>query len=62
MRARLPRYDLQFPLTEFLAVLPQLHARAGMTRDGEHAWVETTDRAHLETVLNSLLFLSPALP
>jgi len=30
VRARLPRYDLQFPLDDFLARLPRLQARAGM--------------------------------
>jgi hypothetical protein len=30
VRARLPRYDLQFPLAEFLTELPQMHARSGM--------------------------------
>lgn len=28
--ARLPRYDLQFPLPEFLSLLPRLRAPAGM--------------------------------
>lgn len=30
VRARLPRYDLEFPLPAFLARLPTMHARAGM--------------------------------
>jgi len=30
LRARLPRYDLQFGLPEFLEVLPELRAPAGM--------------------------------
>jgi len=30
LRARLPRYDLQFGYAEFLEVLPELHAPAGM--------------------------------
>jgi hypothetical protein len=30
LRARLPRYDLQFPLADFLTELPQMHARSGM--------------------------------
>ena len=101
LTARLPRYDLQFSLSAFLSVLPQLHARAGMLalqmerpvpdtltmehladnsrrrsilrenglllsfdlpHDGEYAWVETYDRAHLEGVLNSALFASRDLP
>ena len=101
VRARLPRYDLQFELAEFLEVLPELHARAGMLalqmlrpvpdtlmmdkvaddanrwnilkqngcvlsfdlpHDGEHAWVETPDRDHLQRVLNTPLFSSRDLP
>jgi hypothetical protein len=100
-RARLPRYDLQFPLADFLTELPQMHARAGMLamqmsrpvpdtlvmehlvdkparhtilgqngwllsfdlpHDGEHAWVETPDREHLERVLSTPLFRSRVLP
>lgn len=101
LRARLPRYDLQFEFAEFLDVLPELHAPAGMLalqmrrpvpdtltieplgdgpqrwnilkqngwllsfdlpHDGAHAWVETTDREHLDRVLGTPLFLSRELP
>jgi hypothetical protein len=101
VRARLPRYDLQFAFAEFLEVLPELRAPAGLLalqmrrpvpdtltiesvgdghqrwnmlrengwllsfdlpHDGEHAWVETPDRQHLERVLATPLFESRDLP
>ena len=30
IRARLPQFDVQFPIAEFLERLPRMHARAGM--------------------------------
>ena len=101
MRARLPRFDAEFPHADFLARLPAMHARAGMLalqmdrpvpdtlsfehiatdpnrrailrrngwllsfdlpHDGEHAWVECTDRAHLERVLADPVIASRELP
>lgn len=99
--ARLPRYDLQFPLADFLARLPRLRAPAGMLavqlahpvpatlsfddlagnpqrhqvlrehgwrltfdlpRDGEPAWLECPERAHLERVLANPVIASRELP
>jgi hypothetical protein len=101
LRARLPSFDVQFPIASFLERLPRMHARAGMLavqverpvpdtltfnklgsdphghavlkqngwllsfdlpHDGEHAWVECPDRAHLERVLASPVIASGNLP
>lgn len=48
VRARLPRYDLQFSLDDFLARLPRLHARAGMLAvQLEHPVPDTLLMEHL---------------